>query len=284
VRIARFARGDDVAYGVIGEARGDGAAPTGAAEGGADAAAELGMVPGTVIAELRGHPFVGTGSVQFTGVTYPLADVRLLAPVLPSKVVAVGKNYADHAREMGSEPPPEPVLFLKPSTAVVGPGEPIAYPVKLTQRVDYEGELAVIIGRLCREVPAAQAADVIFGYACANDVTARDLQARDGQWDRAKGFDTFCPLGPWIETDVDPADLALTTTVNSELRQSARTSQLLHDVPALVEFISTVMTLLPGDVLLTGTPAGVGPIEDGDEVSVSIEGIGSLVNRVVNRD
>jgi 2-keto-4-pentenoate hydratase/2-oxohepta-3-ene-1,7-dioic acid hydratase in catechol pathway len=210
--------------------------------------------------------------------------VRLLAPVLPSKVVAVGRNYADHAREMGSEPPAEPVLFLKPSTAVVGHGDPIAYPVKLTQRVDYEGELAVIIGRLCREVPAAQAAEVIFGYTCANDVTARDLQARDGQWTRAKGFDTFCPLGPWIETDADPADLGLTTVVNGEVRQQARTSQLLYDVPALVEYVSTVMTLLPGDVLLTGTPAGVGPLEDGDEVSVTIENIGSLRNTVVNRD
>jgi 2-keto-4-pentenoate hydratase/2-oxohepta-3-ene-1,7-dioic acid hydratase in catechol pathway len=204
--------------------------------------------------------------------------------VLPSKVVAVGRNYADHAREMGAEPPSEPILFLKPSTAVVGHGDQIAYPVKLTQRVDYEGELAVIIGRLCREVPAAQAAEVIFGYTCANDVTARDLQARDGQWTRAKGFDTFCPLGPWIETDADPADLELTTVVNGELRQQARTSQMLYDVPALVEYVSTVMTLLPGDVLLTGTPAGVGPLEDGDEVSVTIETIGSLRNTVVNRD
>jgi len=244
-----------------------------------------GMAGLSVIAELRGHPFSpGKGGVQFTGATFPLDDVRLLAPVLPSKVVAVGRNYADHAREMGGEPPAEPVLFLKPSTAVVGHGDQIAYPVKLTQRVDYEGELAVIIGRLCREVPAAQAAEVIFGYTCANDVTARDLQARDGQWTRAKGFDTFCPLGPWIETDADPADLQLTTEVNGELRQRARTSQLLYDVPALVEYVSTVMTLLPGDVLLTGTPAGVGPLEDGDEVSVTIENVGSLRNTVVSRD
>jgi 2-keto-4-pentenoate hydratase/2-oxohepta-3-ene-1,7-dioic acid hydratase in catechol pathway len=276
VRIARFAKGGEVAYGVVGEAQADGAGAARPAPG-----------PGgvSVIAELRGHPFSpGKGGVQFTGATFPLDDVRLLAPVLPSKVVAVGRNYADHAREMGTEPPAEPVLFLKPSTAVVGHGDPIAYPVKLTQRVDYEGELAVIIGRLCREVPAAQAAEVIFGYTCANDVTARDLQARDGQWTRAKGFDTFCPLGPWIETDADPADLELTTVVNGEVRQQARTSQLLYDVPALVEYISTVMTLLPGDVLLTGTPAGVGPLEDGDEVSVTIENIGSLRNTVVNRD
>lgn len=276
MRIARFAKGGEVAYGVVGEAQADGA-------GAARPEPRAGGL--SVIAELRGHPFSpGKGGVQFTGATFPLDDVRLLAPVLPSKVVAVGRNYADHAREMGSEPPAEPVLFLKPSTAVVGHGDPIAYPVKLTQRVDYEGELAVIIGRLCREVPAAQAAEVIFGYTCANDVTARDLQARDGQWTRAKGFDTFCPLGPWIETDADPADLGLTTAVNGEVRQQARTSQLLYDVPALVEYVSTVMTLLPGDVLLTGTPAGVGPLEDGDEVSVTIENIGSLRNTVVNRD
>ena len=276
MRIARFAKGGEVAYGVVGEAQADGA-------GAARPEPRAGGL--SVIAELRGHPFSpGKGGVQFTGATFPLDDVRLLAPVLPSKVVAVGRNYADHAREMGAEPPAEPVLFLKPSTAVVGHGDPIAYPVKLTQRVDYEGELAVIIGRLCREVPAAQAAEVIFGYTCANDVTARDLQARDGQWTRAKGFDTFCPLGPWIESDADPADLKLTTAVNGEVRQQARTSQLLYDVPALVEYVSTVMTLLPGDVLLTGTPAGVGPLEDGDEVSVTIENIGSLRNTVVNRD
>ena len=276
MRIARFAKGGEVAYGVVGEAQADGA-------GAARPEPRAGGL--SVIAELRGHPFgPGKGGVQFTGATFPLDDVRLLAPVLPSKVVAVGRNYADHAREMGGEPPAEPVLFLKPSTAVVGHGDPIAYPVKLTQRVDYEGELAVIIGRLCREVPAAQAAEVIFGYTCANDVTARDLQARDGQWTRAKGFDTFCPLGPWIETDADPADLELTTAVNGEVRQQTRTSQLLYDVPALVEYVSTVMTLLPGDVLLTGTPAGVGPLEDGDEVSVTIENVGSLRNTVVNRD
>ena len=276
MRIARFAKGGEVAYGVVGEAQADGA-------GAARPATAAGGL--SVVAELRGHPFSpGKGGVQFTGATFPLDDVRLLAPVLPSKVVAVGGNYADHAREMGGEPAAEPVLFLKPSTAVVGHGDQIAYPVKLTQRVDYEGELAVIIGRLCREVPAAQASEVIFGYTCANDVTARDLQARDGQWTRAKGFDTFCPLGPWIETDADPADLELTTVVNGEVRQQARTSQLLYDVPALVEYVSTVMTLLPGDVLLTGTPAGVGPLEDGDEVSVTIENIGSLRNTVVNRD
>jgi len=275
MRIARFAVGNDVGYGVVGSAQTDGAAGGAAALPG----------DGLVIAELSGHPFgVGEDSVRFTGGRYPLAAVRLLAPVLPSKVVAIGKNYADHVREMGGEPPAAPVIFLKPSTAVIGPGDSIIRPAGLSQRVDFEGELAVVIGRLCREVPAERVPEVIFGYTCANDVTARDLQAADGQWARAKGFDTFCPLGPWIETEADPADLELTTTVNGEVKQSSRTSLLLHDVSALVSYASAVMTLLPGDVLLTGTPAGVGPLQKGDEVSVTIEGIGTLSNPVVDRD
>jgi 2-keto-4-pentenoate hydratase/2-oxohepta-3-ene-1,7-dioic acid hydratase in catechol pathway len=242
------------------------------------------------ISELHGHPFgIDPAGVRLTGQRYPLAEVRLLAPVLPSKVVAVGRNYAGHVREMRQlyetgDPPQEPVLFLKPSTSVTGPGDRIAYPVKLTDRVDYEGELAVINGRLCRDVPKERAEDVIFGYTCANDETARDLQLRDGQWTRAKGFDTFCPLGPWMETGTDPSDLGITTTVNGEVRQHARTRELLYDVPALIEYVSAVMTLLPGDVLLTGTPEGVGPLSDGDEVSVTIESIGTLTNKVVIRD
>ena len=154
---------------------------------------------------IAGHPF---GAIQFTGERYSLSQVRLVAPMLPSKVVAIGRNYADHAREMGGEVPDEPLVFLKPSTSVIGPGEAIAYPTALSQRVDYEGELAVVIGRLCREVPAERAHEVIFGYTCANDVTARDLQKKDVQFTRAKGFDTFCPLGPWIQTELDPGDLA----------------------------------------------------------------------------
>ena len=242
------------------------------------------------ISELHGHPFgIDPAGVRLTGQRYPLAEVRLLAPVLPSKVVAIGRNYADHIREMRKlsgtpQLPQEPVLFLKPSTSVTGPGDRIAYPVKLTDRVDYEGELAVIIGRLCRDVPKERAEDVIFGYTCANDVTARDLQLRDGQWTRAKGFDTFCPLGPWMETGTDPSDLGITTTVNGEVRQHARTRELLWDVPSLIEYVSAVMTLLPGDVLLTGTPEGVGPLADGDEVAVTIESIGTLTNKVVIRD
>jgi 2-keto-4-pentenoate hydratase/2-oxohepta-3-ene-1,7-dioic acid hydratase in catechol pathway len=272
VRIARFTVGSEVAYGVVQEAAPDGASTSHATD-------EL------QVAELSGHPFgVGKTSVQFTGARYPLPDVRLLAPVLPSKVVAIGKNYADHAREMGGEPPDEPVIFLKPSTSVAGPVDAIVRPVRMSKQVDFEGELAVVIGRLCREVPAARVPEVIFGYTCGNDVTARDLQARDGQWARAKGFDTFCPLGPWIETDLDPGDLELSTLVNGEVRQRASTALLLHDVSALVSYVSAVMTLLPGDVLLTGTPAGVGPLEEGDEVSVRIQGIGTLTNRVINSD
>ena len=261
MRIARFAKGAGVAYGVV---EGESA---------------------LTVAELYGHPFgVDPGDVRYTGERYPLAEVRLLAPVLPSKVVAVGKNYAAHTREMGFDQPGEPTMFLKPSTAVTGPGDRISYPVKLTERVEYEGELAVVIGRLCRDVPKERAEDVIFGYTCANDVTARDLQAKDGQWTRAKGFDTFCPLGPWMETGADPADLGITTTVNGAVKQHARTSELLWDVPSLIQFVSSVMTLLPGDVLLTGTPEGVGPLVDGDEVSVTIESVGTLTNRVVIRD
>lgn len=230
---------------------------------------------------VAGHPF---GPIQFTGERFPLAEVRLVAPMLPSKVVAIGRNYAEHARELGNEVPEEPLIFMKPSTSVIGPGEAIAYPTTLSQRVDFEGELAVVIGRLCREVPVDRVKDVVFGYTCANDVTARDLQKRDVQFTRAKGFDSFCPIGPWIQTELDPSDLALTTSVNGEIRQSGRTSQLIHDIPALVAYVSAVMTLIPGDIILTGTPAGVGPLEIGDEVSVGIEGIGTLTNKVVSRD
>jgi 2-keto-4-pentenoate hydratase/2-oxohepta-3-ene-1,7-dioic acid hydratase in catechol pathway len=276
VRIARFAKGDGVAYGVV-EGEPQGGQP------GTGGAADLGLT----IAELYGHPFgIDPGGVRLTGNRYPLAEVRLLAPVLPSKVVAVDRNYQPErdGRELDGDAPSGPVLFLKPSTSVTGPGDAIKYPVKLTERVEAEGELAVIIGRLCRQVPPERADEVIFGYACANDVTARDLQARDGQWTRAKGFDTFCPLGPWMETGTNPADLDLTTTVNGAVRQHARTSELLWNVPDLVAYVSQVMTLLPGDVLLTGTPAGVGPLTAGDQVSVTIESIGTLTNRVVIGD
>ncbi|MGH3955095.1 Ureidoglycolate lyase [Mycobacteroides salmoniphilum] len=229
--------------------------------------------------EIAEHPF---GTPTFTGRQWPLADVRLLAPILASKVVAMGKNYAAHAAEMGSAPPESPVIFIKPNTSIIGPGLPIQLPPSASE-VHHEGELAIVIGRPCKDVPASRAAEVILGYTIGNDVSARDHQRADGQWTRAKGHDTFCPLGPWIVTDLDPSDLAIRTEVNGEVRQSSRTSLLLHDVGAIVEWVSAVMTLLPGDVILTGTPEGVGPIVDGDTVSVTIEGIGTLSNPVVRK-
>lgn len=229
--------------------------------------------------EIAEHPF---GEPTFTGRSWPLAQTRLLAPILASKVIAIGKNYADHAAEMGSAPPENPVIFLKPNTSIIGPGVPIVRPPS-SERVDYEGELAIVIGRPCKDVKAAQAKSVILGYTVANDVTARDQQKADGQWTRGKGYDTFCPLGPWIETDLDPADLAISTSLDGEVRQSSRTSLMLHDVGAIVEWISAVMTLMPGDVILTGTPAGIGPMVAGQTVSVTVEGIGTLTNTVVDK-
>jgi 2-keto-4-pentenoate hydratase/2-oxohepta-3-ene-1,7-dioic acid hydratase in catechol pathway len=236
----------------------------------------FGILEDEYVAAIGPHPF---GPFQYTGERFPTGEVRLLAPVLPSKVVAVGRNYADHARELGNEVPPEPIIFLKPSTAVIGPGDRIVRPPGVG-RVDHEGELAVVVGRLARRLRGADAIQAVLGFTCANDVTARDLQAADGQWTRAKGFDTFCPLGPWIETDLDSSDLAIRTLVNGQPRQQSRTSLLERDVATLLQFASSVMTLLPGDVLLTGTPAGVGPLEAGDRVEVEIEGIGVLANEV----
>lgn len=216
-----------------------------------------------------------------TGEEIPLHEVRLLAPVLPSKVVAVGRNYAEHAAEMGAEVTQEPAIFLKPSTSVIGPDDPIPYP-PISQRVDPEGELAVVIGRLARRVPAEEAGRFILGFTCGNDVTARDLQQKDHQWTRGKGFDGFCPLGPWIETEFDPSDVAVECRVNGEVRQSARTSALTFGPNVLIEYISSVMTLLPGDVIMTGTPAGIAPVSVGDKVEVEVEGIGVLTNEVVD--
>ncbi len=232
--------------------------------------------------EIAEHPF---GTPTFTGRSWPLADVRLLAPILAGKVVCVGKNYADHIAEMSEltgAAPTDPVIFLKPNTAIIGPNAPIRLPANASP-VHFEGELAAVIGRPCKDVPAARAAENILGYTVANDVSARDQQKADGQWTRAKGHDTFCPVGPWIVTDVDPADLELRTDVNGDVKQHSRTSLMIHDVGAIIEWISAVMTLLPGDLILTGTPAGVGPIEDGDTVSITIEGIGTLSNPVVRK-
>jgi 2-keto-4-pentenoate hydratase/2-oxohepta-3-ene-1,7-dioic acid hydratase in catechol pathway len=217
-----------------------------------------------------------------TGEEIPAENVRLLAPVIPSKVVCIGKNYLEHAEEMGGKVPEEPVIFLKPSTAVIGPADPIPRP-GWSARVDHEGELGIVIGRLARDVRAEESGRYILGYLCGNDVTARDLQAKDGQWTRAKGFDGFCPLGPWVETELDPIDVAVECRVNGETRQAARTSQLAFGPAELIEFITRVMTLLPGDVILTGTPAGVGPLQVGDKVEVEVEGIGVLHNEVTQR-
>jgi 2-keto-4-pentenoate hydratase/2-oxohepta-3-ene-1,7-dioic acid hydratase in catechol pathway len=235
--------------------------------------------PAAVVKEIAEHPF---GTPTFTGRSWPLADVRLLAPILASKVVCMGKNYAAHIEEMGGGHFPDPVIFLKPNTSIVGPHIPIQLPANANP-VHFEGELAVVIGRPCKDVPAARAAENILGYTIANDVSARDQQQQDGQWTRAKGHDTFCPVGPWIVTDVDPSDLELRTEVNGETRQLSRTSLMLHDIGAIVEWISAVMTLLPGDLILTGTPEGVSPIDDGDTVSITVENIGTLSNPVVRK-
>jgi 2-keto-4-pentenoate hydratase/2-oxohepta-3-ene-1,7-dioic acid hydratase in catechol pathway len=238
-----------------------------------------GVLEAEAVALLSSHPF---GPFEPDGRVLPVADVRFVAPVLPSKIVAVGRNYAEHAREMGNEVPAAPMIFLKPSTSVIGPGEPITLPWQ-SELVEHEAELAIVIGRLCRDVPAERVPEVVIGYTCANDVTARDLQRIDGQWGRAKGFDSFCPLGPWIETDVDLDDALVECRVNGQVRQSGSTGDMVRDVAELVSWISSVMTLLPGDVILTGTPAGVSAIVAGDEVSVSIGGIGTLTNPVVDR-
>jgi 2-keto-4-pentenoate hydratase/2-oxohepta-3-ene-1,7-dioic acid hydratase in catechol pathway len=217
--------------------------------------------------------------VTAAGRVWPLGHVQLLAPCLPTKIVAVGRNYAEHAAEMGGEAPKEPLLFLKPPSAVLPPNGEIVYP-RQSSRVDYEGELAVVISTRCRNVAKINAPSVIRGYTIINDVTARDLQRTDGQWSRAKGFDTFAPLGPWIVSDADPAGLQLRTYLNGSLKQEAFTGQMIFDVPALVEFITSVFTMEAGDVIATGTPAGVGPMQPGDEVRVEIDAIGSLTNRV----
>jgi 2-keto-4-pentenoate hydratase/2-oxohepta-3-ene-1,7-dioic acid hydratase in catechol pathway len=229
------------------------------------------------IREIAGEPFDG---VQATGVVRRLEEVRLLAPVAPGKIVAVGLNYRDHAREMGKAIPGEPLLFLKAPSALNHPGGEIVYPAR-SERVDYEAELAVVIGRVAKCVSARDAAAHILGYTCINDVTARDLQVKDVQYTRAKGFDTFAPLGPWIETDIDPSGLAVRCLVNGEIRQDGNTREMGATVFRLVEFISSVMTLYPGDVIATGTPPGVGPLRIGDEVTVEVGGIGALTNRVV---
>jgi 2-keto-4-pentenoate hydratase/2-oxohepta-3-ene-1,7-dioic acid hydratase in catechol pathway len=256
MRIARYTTGEDPAFGLV-----DGA--------------------GEKIAAITGDPLYQ--KIELTGETLLVEDVRLLAPVIPrSKVVGIGRNYADHAKEMGTEVPDTPLMFLVPNTAVVGPGDPVVIPA-MTQEVHYEGELAVVIGRIAKDVPVERATDVIYGYTCANDVTARDLQRSDGQWARAKGFDTFAPIGPWIETDLDVDNLSIRTRLDGELVQDGTTADMVHKVATLVAHASAAFTLLPGDLILTGTPAGVGPVDSGQRVDVEIEGIGTLSNPFVRR-
>jgi len=273
VRIARFTTGGDPQYGVIAGEVDQFGQPEEDAQ----------------ILVLSGDPlYAGLNPTQQT---VPLSEVKLLAPVIPrSKVVAIGKNYADHIAEMkdvtGGEAPTEPLFFLKPNTSVIGPGDAIVYPAQ-SEDVHFEGELAVVIGRICKDVPADKAADVIFGYTLANDVSARDLQVKDKQWSRAKGFDTFCPLGPWIETELTldeiKAGIDLKTYLEGDLKQDGTTADLIFDIPRIIEHVSAAMTLLPGDVILTGTPAGVGPMQPGDEVEVTSSRLGALTNTVIKK-
>lgn len=235
----------------------------------------------TQIRVLSGDPLYS--GIQLRDETIALDTVRILAPVIPrSKVVCVGKNYADHAAEMGGEVPKEPIIFLKPNTSVIGPGDVINWP-RQSERVDHEAELAIVISRICKDVPKSRYKDVILGYTIGNDVTARDIQKSDGQWTRGKGFDTFCPLGPWIDTDFEPSSQRITAKVDGLTKQDASLDEMVFDIPTLIEFITSAMTLLPGDVILTGTPSGIGPLVPNGEVSISIAGLGELTNRVSNR-
>jgi 2-keto-4-pentenoate hydratase/2-oxohepta-3-ene-1,7-dioic acid hydratase in catechol pathway len=260
VRIARFSIDGNVAFGAV---EGQGTVESG----------------DLVLDIIKGIPYA---DFELSGTKVPLNKVRLLPPVLPNKVVAIGRNYAEHAAELGHEVPDAPITFFKPTTSVIGSGDAIEYP-SFSDDLHHEAELAVVIGRMCREVPRERVRDVILGYTCANDVTARDVQQREKQWARAKGFDTSCPLGPWVETDVDTRDLTIQATVNGEQRQLGRTSDMVRSIEDLIVHITEAMTLLPGDVILTGTPAGVGPLHVGDEVAVTIEGIGTLTNKVIKR-
>ncbi len=238
-----------------------------------------GLIEGEAVYEIEGSIF---GEFRRAEKVAALTEIRLLAPCWPTKILAVGLNYRAHAAEAALVMPSEPLVFSKPPSSVIGPLDPIVYPV-LSQQVDYEGELAVVIGKRARNVPPQKVHDFILGYTCGNDVTARDLQQRDDQWTRAKGFDTFCPLGPHIVTDLDPAHLAIRSRVNGEIRQDGSTADMVFGVAELIAYISQVMTLEPGDVILTGTPSGVGPLQPGDVVEVEIEGIGTLRSPVVSQ-
>jgi 2-keto-4-pentenoate hydratase/2-oxohepta-3-ene-1,7-dioic acid hydratase in catechol pathway len=264
MKLARFSIDEKIAYGVV--------------EG--DRLYELALDPFSAGLE---NTLPGLASMaKEQGEPYLLKDVKLLAPSVPSKIIAIGLNYKAHAAEFSKELPEEPMFFFKPPTGVIGHGGEIIYPSHMSHRVDFEAELAVVVGREARNIPTYETREYILGYTCFNDVTARDLQARDKQYARAKGFDTFAPMGPWIETDLDTGDLVIESFLNAEARQSASTSDMIFSVEELFSFVSHVMTLMPGDVIATGTPSGVGKMKPGDEVEVRIKGIGSLVNSVAS--
>lgn len=256
MRLARFSHSDKVGYAVLDDV-------------------------GEGLFEISAEDFFCGAADADRGRYFKLEETRLLAPVLPSKIVAIGLNYRAHAAEFNQDIPDEPLFFLKPSTAVIGPDEDIVYPAHMSHRVDYEGELAIVMGRCAKDVSVSEAPSHVLGYTAFNDVTARDLQGRDGQWTRAKGFDTFAPMGPWIETELDPNSVLIESFLNGDKRQSASTDDMIFNAAELVSFVSRVMTLLPGDIIATGTPPGVGKMKPGDIVEVRVEGIGSLKNTVV---
>jgi len=261
VRIARFVHPGGIAWGVV----------EGLAEAGPDPSYDS-----LIVAAIKDHPM---GPIEFTGERFAIGDVRLLAPILPSKVLAVGRNYAAHAAELGSDVPERPLIFLKPSTSVIGTRDVIRLPVDSDQ-VEHEAELALVIGRVAKNLSRDEALGAVFGYTCANDVTARDQQRADVQFTRAKGYDSFCPIGPWIETTFDPSAVRVRALVNGQSKQDGNTRDMIFDIATIVSFMSHVMTLVPGDVILTGTPEGVGRITDGDTVTIAIDGIGELSNPV----
>lgn len=252
MKILRYRRGETIAYGILEDES---------------------------VEEISSTPFLPW---ERTGVVHDVSDLKVLAPCLPSKIIAIGVNYKEHAAEMGREIPAEPMFFYKPSTAVIGPEEEIVWPPDC-EILSYEGELAVVIGAVAKNVTKSRWQEVVAGYTCSIDATARDLQAKDLQWGRAKGFDTSAPLGPWIETDADPSDLYLITKVNGEVRQDSVTSDLIFGVPELIEFVTSYVTLLPGDVIMTGTPSGVGALQAGDKIEVEIEDVGVLTATVRGR-
>ncbi len=239
-----------------------------------------GVMDGDRVFALEQAPYLG---VRISGDAQPVDQVQLVAPATPSKLVCVGRNYAEHAAELGNEVPPEPLIFLKPPSTVVGPDAPVVYPA-ISRRVDHEGELALVIGKRCRNLREDEAAGVIFGYTVANDVTARDLQNSDGQWTRGKGFDTFAPIGPWIDDAFDPANRGVRCLVNDEVRQDGNTGLLIYSIPRVLAHVTRFMTLEPGDLLLTGTPAGVGAVQPGDVMTVEVEGLGRLSNPVIDEE